>query len=546
MDEPTVLVPVAEPPSELQPVIQKLIDDYVNALTAPKKDVTPIHVDEIASRVAKFYELIRKVVDWKEDNALRRSAIERILKRHLFTKLSGLTLSTDLPIPKLAQTLLLDLIRGGHLPNGEIAQEKIAEVAAILTKYISFLESAKFPPSDPLAIKHKVNFYTFIVELAACEIEDAVTTPVLERGLLLAMTTAMMARIRIKPDDALSKDDVYVQTFIATCRALYGLDDVYITYRLLEMQYGASPVPDIVSVWHQTEKILHHPLSKQFYTLCERMDTVFALVGDVLSEYKQKPQELSEFVRQKNAFLDKIGQFYDSRYATLKKRLFRLAVFSTLSVFASNWFTFYLVEVPLASLFSEGFSLFTAFIDFLVPTVVMFFLVAIIRPPPPANRKSVRELVERFLYDGHSLSLSEIQAKRPRRPIMTTIVATVFTAATLTLFGGVWWIFWIAGLPITSVAFDTFTIAVTVFAAVTIRNKAKELTVGDKTTVTEFFLDMISVPMAKIGSFLARKWKEYNIIAFFFTFLIEAPFAKVIDLIEQWSQYLKDRRAELH
>ena len=52
--------------------------------------------------------------------------------------------------------------------------------------------------------------------------------------------------------------------------------------------------------------------------------------------------------------------------------------------------------------------------------------------------------------------------------------------------GGTGYIFYIAKLPITSVIFDTFTIALTFFAAVLIRNKSKELTVDDSSSIFEF------------------------------------------------------------
>ena len=68
----------------------------------------------------------------------------------------------------------------------------------------------------------------------------------------------------------------------------------------------------------------------------------------------------------------------------------------------------------------------------------------------------------------------------------------------------------------------------------------------DRSSIWEFLLDMISVPIARVGSFLAAKWKEYNIIAILFTFLIETPMVVVFDFIENWSQYIKERRSELH
>ena len=59
-------------------------------------------------------------------------------------------------------------------------------------------------------------------------------------------------------------------------------------------------------------------------------------------------------------------------------------------------------------------------------------------------------------------------------------------------------------------------------------------------------MDMLSVPIARVGSFLAAKWKEYNIVAILFTFLIETPMVVILDFIESWSKYLKERRADLH
>src|SRR3972149_11765364 len=100
--------------SELADPIEKLVEVYVRSLTETKPAGTPIHVDEIASRIAKPYELIRKVVDWKDDNLLRRNAIQRILKRLLFSRLSGVSFTGHIEAHKLAETITLDLIRGGH------------------------------------------------------------------------------------------------------------------------------------------------------------------------------------------------------------------------------------------------------------------------------------------------------------------------------------------------------------------------------------------------------------------------------------------------
>jgi hypothetical protein len=545
-----------ETPLDLNPQIAELIQNFVSGKVDENKGFTPIHVDDIAISIAKFYELLRKVVDWKEDAALRRSAIERILKRLLFSKVSGISPNMPHDPGIISETVASELIRGGHLPNDEVPREYVDKTSVALAKYLVFLESHTDSQKVLQNVKDRINFVTFLIEIMACEIEDILSNPVKEKTIIMGMTKLIHDRIKIIPSDAFSPDEVNAQIFIAVCRTLYDLDSSYITYHLLRFQYPfwQNPDPDqlqelnssILSIWKQSDQVMNHPLSKNLYNICERVDTVFSLIDDFFQEYKDKPSKIQEIMHLKSKFTEHVSKYYEKRYTSLKKRLFRLAIFSTLSVFASNWFTFFVVEIPLAHLFSEGFNGFTAFMDFLIPTLVMFILVAIIRAPGLDNYQRVLTTLYDFVYKDEKQILFDVHVKRNQNQLLLLILVMLYLAITLIVFGAVAYIFIAAGLPITSVIFDTFTIALTVFAAVTIRNKSKELSVNDKTGFFEFLLDMFSVPVAKVGSFLAAKWKEYNVIAIFFSVVIETPFNLIIKFVEGWSEFLKERRAELH
>ncbi len=540
----------------LTPEFDRMAASYTEGLQNAKRAVTPIHVDEIASRVAKFYEMVRKVVDWKEDNVLRRSAIERVLKRTLFPKLTGVGTRANFDTYRMAYTITADLIRGGHLPNDEIPQESVLTVETALKKYLHIIEHAHFPTGDLIPLKRKINFATFIIELASCEIEEILVNPVKERALLEAMTESLTARIRILPEGSLTQEEKKTHVFIATCRTLFDLDDHFILYELIKYSFPGWGDPDeallgrltveIPKLWAESHKVLEHPVSRQLYSIAERIDAVFMLVGDVMDQYKDAPQKFAATLKDKAAFTTQITEAYNKRFISLKTRLMRLAIFSTLSVFLSNWVTFFIVEVPLAAIFYEGFNLFTAIVDFVVPTVVMFALVSIIRPPHADNVKQVLIAVNQFVYQDEKKKLYDVYLKRRTNSGMALVMAIMYMVMMFGVLGGVGYVFYIAGLPVTSIIFDTLTIALTFFAAVLIRNKAKELSVDDRASVWEFLLDMIAVPIARIGSVLANKWKEYNIIAILFTFLIETPMVVVFDFIESWSQYIKERRSELH
>lgn len=548
--------PIGSDTHPLSPEIAHMLSSYTEGIQSAKKPLTPIHVDEIASHIAKFYEQVRKVIDWKEDNVLRRSAIERALKRILFPKLSGVTLKQDIDTYRVAYSVTADLIRGGHLQNDEIPEEQVLLVETALKKALHILKHAKFPTNELLPLKRKINFTYFIIELAAVDIEEILTNPVKERVLLETMTQTLTGRIRIRPEGSMTDDEKKTHVYIAVSRTLFDLDDSFILAQLLKFSYKDwfNPSPelldklasDIPAIWSEKDKVLEHAVSRQLYTICERIDTVYMLIGDILEKYKETPGKVPPIFADKIKLSEELGAAYDKRYLSLKSRLFRLAVFSTLSVFLSNWVTFYIVEVPLASIFSEGFNLFTAIIDFIVPTAVMFALVSIIRPPAAENRSQVLTAVYQYVYDDEKKKLYDVYIKKRKNSMFMLVVGILYLIMMFGVLGGVGYVFYIAKLPLSSVVFDTLTIALTFFAAVGIRNKSKELSVDDKTPVWEFLLDMLSVPIARIGSILAAKWKEYNIIAIVFTFLVETPMVVVFDFIENWSQYIKERRAELH
>src|SRR3989344_1621255 len=88
----------------------------------PKEGMPVIHVDEVASKVAAFYEQIRTIIDWKEEHLMRRAAIIRRLQNRFLDA----TRSGDTSV-KIAEPLIMELIRGGYFPNDKIETSKIQE-----------------------------------------------------------------------------------------------------------------------------------------------------------------------------------------------------------------------------------------------------------------------------------------------------------------------------------------------------------------------------------------------------------------------------------
>ena len=533
--------------------VVQMAESYSKELIDLRKKESVVHVDEIASGVAKFYEKVRKIIDWKDDNALRRGAIERILKRKLITKMMGFSLKDHEP-KELARIITTELVRGGHLPNHEIPQSRVDIVAVALSKYLYFLDHI-YNSSNAVNVKKTNNMSTFVMEIAACEIEEILTRPIKEYGIMNAMVRILDERITITPQTVLSREDKWDMISIAVERKLYHLDDNYITYQYLKRKYPSWQNPNLEqmkwfaenlgSIEENSKEYIDRKVIKKFEEVAEQSATIFMLLDDAVDGLKKNPESIKDSVEDRGKLMSIITDAYNKRHATLKRRLKNSAIFSTLSVFISNWATFYLFEVPLAHLFYEDFNMLSTIVDFLLPAMVMFLLIIFIKLPKEGNLAKVLAYTQNILYKDQEYDVYEIKIESKKTTAGRIFVNMFYFISTILAFAGIGYVFYVAQLPITSVIYDTFTIAITIYAAVVVRRDSRELYVGDDRDFKDFVFDVITVPIAKVGLFLSKKWKEYNVVSAFTNFLVELPFAAILDFIEDWSAFIKERKSEL-
>jgi hypothetical protein len=527
--------------------------NYKQEILSLKSKDSKIHVDEIASGVAQFYEKVRKIIDWKDDNVLRRGAIERILKRRLFPKIV-LRSFKESDSPELAKTMIEELIRGGHLPNHAVPQSRIQSVSNALGKYLYFLEYTvkSFGITD---VKKGNNITTFIIEIAACEIEEILVRPVKEYGIIDAMSKILYERIKVIPEDRLSPDLVLDMIRVSVQRRLYHLDDNYIIHMYLrrkfpdwssfskeELQWFAE---NIGSIKEESEEYINSKVCKKFDEVVEEVDTVFLLLDDVFEGLRESSESVEKSIQDGNFLLSLIEDNYKKRRISLKRRLRNSAIFSTLSVLISNFATFYLLEIPIARLFYEEFNTLATIVDFVLPAVVMFMLIIFIKPPDDENLTRVLSATEDLLFTGSDFESYEVKIDDDSSKLGKFFAQIFYILLSISLFCGIGYVFYIAQLPMTSVVYDTFMVAITFYAALTVRKKSKELDVGAHRNFGDLLFDIFTVPLAKIGGFLSSKWREYNVVAIFTNYLVEIPFVAVLDFIELWSKFMKERKSEI-
>ncbi len=545
---------------------RKYVKRFKEAVVEEKKYApNPIYVDEVATKVAKFYELVRKIVDWKEEHLLRRGAVERMLKRRFISEIYGINILPDINPAEIAEPFVMEVIRSGYFPNGKIAREKILDIQILLEKYLYILKNGSLKTDNvsegkskkelKAGIKKKINFYYWVIEIAACEIEDILDAPLRENALMDLMTECLVDKIKIVPEGRITEEEKYTQTYIAVHRTLYNLDAPIINYHLLKYKYpdffrSKEFIPEftekVLDIWQELEGYLNHPKGSEFYNIAEKYDAAYLMIGDSMNKLEKSLDTLDEKVSEPHVFLALAEKSYKERLTTLKTRLLKLAVFSTLSIFVAGSASLVLFEIPIANFVHGKFFPWAIVADIGIPTLLMFVLVWMIRPPSEGNLDVVKEEVSKVIHVRDDSDVYEIRLNKRIRKALNFIFALIYLAGGLASLYFIYWIFKIAGVPWTSLYIDTVNVAMIVFAAMVIRQRAKELTIIEKENAVEFILDLFSIPLAKIGAWFSQKWKEYNIVSVFFVALVDFPFSSFVVTIEGWRNFIKEKRSEIH
>jgi hypothetical protein len=511
-----------------------------------KENIPCIHVDEVASRVASFYEKIKGVVDWQEEHLLRKRAIERTLKRRIIFKKEN---------KEMAESLICELISGGHFPNDSIPESKIATIQRIIDKYFFILENFPKKEEEEKNIKLK----DWLLDIASFELEKTLAPSIKEEGLIEYMTESIKNRIEIKKGiittSPITEREKNIQIYIGIQRALFKLDESTIAYNLFEKQYpewqkissSSVSLPEICanifSTKQKIEKALNHSLADKFYVICERLDTPYLILGDMIAE---NPIQIEKTFKDPEAIEALITKTYNIRLKKLKARLRRAAIYTTVSIFVTKVALALILEVPIDKYLTNDFSFQVLAINILFPVFLMFLLVISIKPPQKGNLERVMMEVMKIIFQQEKKEIYQIKIPRKKGKILNAIMFIFYSFACFTTFGVIIWILKQLNFGLLSMAIFLFFVSVISFFGIKIRQRSNELVMeARKETFLLSLFDFFFLPIIRIGKWFSEKWGGLN-IALTISILIDAPFFTFVGFLEQWRYFLKEKKEEIH
>lgn len=530
-------------------------------------EAAKISVSELISKMAFYYEKIRNSVDYREEFLLRKGAIVRILKRLMLIE-GGITGHQESDAVKLAQSLLIELIRAGYLANNTLPETKIEEFAGILDRYISLRKKAiskivaekSFANKKFKRLQDETNARTlvtnWILGMAASEIEENLSQNNDQDAFVEEMFTVLSRSVAL-PSDLPFDEDLPIQLYLSISRTFLGLNDNdVLSYVLLRYYYPEWAKADETLVAHIADNLsdlylattsqLNHPLKPQITRIAEQYTVYFMILKDVLEE---NPEGVyNDIVDDPKSFPRKIKTACEKRYNKAKSKLWRSALRSIIYIFLTKSVFVVLLEVPAIKFFGEQVNNFSLALNISFPAVLLFVAVALTKLPSEANTEKIVKGIDEIMFEEKTRKQAIILRQPARRGLAINVIFTIIYTATFVLtFGLVVWFLQKIQFSWVSIIIFLFFLTFAGFFAIRIKRGVKSLVVvAPKENIFTFLWSFFYIPVISTGKWLSGKFASINIFVFVLDFIIEAPFKVFVAVAEEWTKYIRERRENIN
>ena len=521
-------------PDIIQP-IQQLIQA---ALAEQKSKLIPrdepvISISTRTSRASFVYERMRNAVDYKEEHLVRRTAIERILRRMI----------SNNERKNIAENLTHELIHARYLPNDAIPQRRLVELDKILDKYFWLLGVA---PSQEILSSKSLPSWT--LSIMASEIDEFLVPPYVMHASINAMYEAMNKQIHIEePPEAAERSK---QIYLAVSRTLYHNDE-NLRYHLFLLYYPAWKTADAdlikevganLSLIRQSiENDLNHKLKEKLNAAMRKQVVYFTILSEIISK---DPLGGQRALQNGNSFVEKINQACENHYQEARGKMRRSIARSVIYLILTKFLLALVLEIPIEIWFLNHFDAVPLLINLIFPPSLLIIIALSTRLPGANNTEIITRGILKFL--SQQTDIIQV-AKTRKRSIVWQLLFVLFYGALFVLsFGSL--IYGLKTLNFTFVSmfiFLLFLSLVSLFAYRIRRNSQELIVTPPKRGIVRALWNFLTIPILHAGKWMSTRFAQINVFIFILDFVIEAPFKSFIKITEEWMSFVHEKKDEI-
>lgn len=525
--------------SEIIPLLS-YYDDLLRKISV--KDSGPkFKVGEALSSVASFYERLRYAIDYKKEHLLRRNAIERILKRNLWEKGEART-------SVLAEALLKELTWARYVKNNNYPLTKINEIAEIISKYLVLSRNFAVEFGGSREIKWK----DWLMGVASCEIEESLDPEVSAVDVLSMAVESWFNKKFNWVDAGLNAEEKDDELAIAIHRSLirgdesqnayYLLRRLYKNWNLVKTEEVEKNMNQIYKICLRIRKSLVSPIQSRLYRFVQKEVSAFQILKSLIDENLENAKEI---LKDPEKLTLKVSEVCDERYGEISSRVNRGIVRSVIYIFVTKIVLAIAIEVPYELYFLHHLSYLPIVSSIAIPLLFVFLVTATIRKPGEDNTRRIMDLIQDFVYNQGHKEKTDFSLIKRKAGLTYNIFTGAYLLLFILIFSFISYGLTKAGYDIVGIGIFFIFLSMILLFGYRVKFSASELNVvPKKESLASNFFTNLTLPFLDLGVWLSDKFASLNFFILFFDFLIEAPLKNIMGILDEWGNYLRERREE--
>jgi len=516
--------------------------------TAEKEEVSledddqKIKVNRVIGKVSLIYEKLRNVVDYNDEHLLRKNAIFRILKRLIIIERKR---------EVIGMSLIREMIRINYLPNNTLPESRAREVDQILLKYLYLGQIIINSYKNKDALK----LFQWFLQIASCEVEEVLFDFSQRKALTIAMGRVIKEEVEL-PEN-ISEGIQNILFNLTVLRSLLKSDEEVLYYYLLSelnpwfFTEGPDPskILELVKNWPREKAkmdyLLFHPLKNKLGKIGRKYAVYFLILRDVL---QKNHQNVDEVITRPKILEKEIAQICNKRYREIRTKVVRSVIRSVVYIFITKMTLALLIEMPLDFILEGTLNSMSLLINILFPPFLMLAISLFIYLPKQRNTEYIIKHIKEIVYQKKEGEKKYHLRSGTARYGLSKFLFNFFYFITYGItFGLVIYFLYVVKFNVFSSAIFIFFLCVVSFFAVHIRQTARELIVLDsKEGFINLLFDFFSLPIVRIGQWLSIKLSKINIFVFVLDLIIEAPLKTILEVIESWFSFVREKKEEIY
>jgi len=494
-----------------------------------------INVNRFVSELATWYEKFRNAMDYREEEVVRRAAIERILKRRFVFGGSG---------EKVAPNLMRELLWARYFPEASISEDDVKRVANTIDLYLELRKQ--------LLIKQKeigIQVDKLIYQLLSANLEIMLNKNKDIELISNFIFHLLRERITITDDTAETRD---IQIFIAVRRAFAKDDIAFLRFHLFEQYFGKVSEDNIHRValdfakgYRELERQINYPLKERIISYVKKQLPPFLIFGEILRIQRGGVRSL---ISNTAEFQNSVFAIAEVRYKTISSKVRTAIVRSVIFILLTKFIFAFSVEATYDNIFLGKVMWNSLIINIAAPPFLMVIASLFIRTPDDSNTKRIYDKVMGILFvDKPELDRTLILSLKPERknPILNFVFTCLWWGAFIVSFGAIINVLNRLNFSIASQGIFIFFVAIISFFTYRISQTARSYTIPARQGFFTPLMDFFFMPIIRVGRRFTEGLSQINIFLYVFDYLIETPFKEVFGFLEQWFFFLQTKREEM-